>query len=210
MLKISSLTLGLAYTNAYLIADSESKEAVAIDPAWDGHLILAEAAKNAWDIKQVWITHAHFDHFGGIAALLEGLDPQPSVALHPDDLPLWQAQGGAPIFGMRLDPVPEPTVELSHGQELKLGPYAFEVRFAPGHTIGHVMFYCASEGLLFSGDVVFQGSVGRTDLPGGDYNTLMNSIQTQVLTLPDETRVLSGHGPATTVGVERKTNPFLR
>jgi len=98
---------------------------------------------------------------------------------------------------------------LQDKQVLHRGSYAFEVRHAPGHTPGHVIFYCQSEGVLFSGDVIFQGSIGRTDLPGGNYETLMTSIRQQVLTLPDETRILSGHGFATTVGVERKKNPFL-
>jgi hydroxyacylglutathione hydrolase len=98
---------------------------------------------------------------------------------------------------------------LTHGQLLSLGGYQFEVRHTPGHTAGHVVFYCAEEKVLFCGDVIFEGSIGRTDLLGGDYNTLMNSIHTQILTLPDETRLLSGHGGETTVGIERRFNPFL-
>jgi glyoxylase-like metal-dependent hydrolase (beta-lactamase superfamily II) len=93
---------------------------------------------------------------------------------------------------------------------LTIGKYRFEVRFAPGHSLGHVIFYCSAAVTLFSGDVVFQGSIGRTDLPGGSYDTLMCSIHKQVLTLPDETRILSGHGPETNVGNERRDNPFLQ
>jgi hydroxyacylglutathione hydrolase len=110
---------------------------------------------------------------------------------------------------MRIDPGPPPTLSLAHGQTLHVGDYAFEVRHAPGHTLGHVVFYCASEKLVFCGDVIFMSSIGRTDLPGGSYTALLNSIQTQILTLPDETRLLSGHGPQTTVGQERLENPFL-
>jgi glyoxylase-like metal-dependent hydrolase (beta-lactamase superfamily II) len=118
-------------------------------------------------------------------------------------------QGGAPLFGMRIDPGPEPTIDLRHGQTLYLGSNQLEVRHAPGHTRGHVMFYCEADQVLFCGDVIFQGSIGRTDLPGGDYETLIASIHSQVLTLPDHTRLLSGHGPTTTVGDERRFNPFL-
>ncbi|MBN1667608.1 MAG: MBL fold metallo-hydrolase [Anaerolineales bacterium] len=210
MLEIMTFTLGPAATNAYLVADTENNEAVVIDPAWEGETILAAAEERGWRIGQMWYTHAHFDHFGGAAGVVKGCDPEPVVALHPEDLPLWQARGGAPLFGIRLDdPGPEPNIELAHGQELQLGRYRFEVRYAPGHTRGHVMFYCAEQAVLFSGDVIFQGAIGRSDLPGGNYQVLMDSIRQQVLTLPDETRVLSGHGFETTVGVERRQNPFV-
>jgi glyoxylase-like metal-dependent hydrolase (beta-lactamase superfamily II) len=113
------------------------------------------------------------------------------------------------MFGMKLDPGPRPNLFFEHSQMLSLGSLVFEVRFAPGHTLGHVMFYCQEEGVLFSGDVIFQGGIGRTDLPGGDYQTLLQSIRTQVLSLPDATKVYSGHGPSTTVGREREQNPFI-
>jgi glyoxylase-like metal-dependent hydrolase (beta-lactamase superfamily II) len=118
-------------------------------------------------------------------------------------------QGGAPFFGMRIDPGPRPSIDLEHGQMLPIGAYTFEVRHAPGHTPGHVIFYCAAERVAFCGDVIFSGSIGRTDLPGGSFDILMRSIKTQVLTLPDETRLFSGHGPQTSVGQERAENPFL-
>jgi hydroxyacylglutathione hydrolase len=118
-------------------------------------------------------------------------------------------QGGAPLFGMKIDPGPEPNFDLAHGQVLRLGEHSLEVRHCPGHTRGHVIFYCAQERLAFVGDVIFRGSIGRTDLPGGDMDTLVENIFAQVLTLPDETRLLSGHGEATTVQAEREGNPFL-
>jgi glyoxylase-like metal-dependent hydrolase (beta-lactamase superfamily II) len=118
-------------------------------------------------------------------------------------------QGGAPFFGMRIDPGPEPTIDLQHGMLLRLGSHELEVRHAPGHTAGHVMFYCAQQGVMFCGDVIFYSGIGRTDLPGGSYQTLLRSIQAQILTLPDETRLFSGHGPETTVGHEKRSNPFL-
>lgn len=208
-IEIVSLTLGPAMTNAYLVGSEKSKTAIAIDPAWDGDLILAEAKKRDWRVTNIWLTHAHFDHLGGAGAVADGSNPPPPVALHPDDYWLWREQGGARLFGLDIDPGPEPAIDLSHGQKLFLDEVEFEVRYAPGHTPGHVMFYCPSESLLFCGDVIFQGSIGRTDLPGGDFQTLMDSIDTQVMTLPDDTRLLNGHGPETTVGRERQYNPFL-
>jgi hydroxyacylglutathione hydrolase len=209
-LGIVSLVLGPVDTNAYLAADLRSGQAAAIDPAWDGEQIAAQAQKRGWKIEQIWLTHAHFDHMAGAAALERLVKPPPPVALHPSDLALWQAQGGAPLFGMRIEPGPRPSVSLAHGQRLQVGGYEFEVRHTPGHTTGHVIFYCASERVAFCGDVIFMGSIGRTDLPGGSYPALMQSIRQQVLSLPDETRLLSGHGPETSVGQERRSNPFLR
>lgn len=209
MLEIVTFTLGPVQTNSYLVADPETGEAAVIDPAWDGHLILANAKRRNWRIGNIWLTHAHFDHLGGAAAVADGSNPPPPVALHPADYPLWRNQGGAPFFGLRIDPGPEPTIDLSHGQILHLGNNQLEVKHAPGHTRGHVIFYCAAQAVAFCGDVIFQGSIGRTDLPGGNYDTLIQSIHAHILTLPDETRLLSGHGPETTVGRERIYNPFL-
>lgn len=209
MLELVTFTLGPAMTNAYLVADSETKETAVIDPAWDGHVILAEAQKRGWRIAHLWYTHAHFDHIGGAGAIADALNPLPLVALHPADHVLWRAEGGAPLFGFKIDPGPEPTIDLQHGQILKLGNVEFEVRHAPGHTPGLCILYVASEGICFSGDLIFRDSVGRTDLPGGDWKTLLDSIHEQVFTLPDETRLLSGHGPETTVGEEKQSNPYL-
>jgi hydroxyacylglutathione hydrolase len=209
MLEIVSFTLGPAQTNAYLVADSETKEAVVIDPAWDGHIILAEAQKRGWRIGHLWYTHAHFDHIGGAGAIADALNPLPLVALHPNDHVLWRAGGGGALFGFDIDPGPEPTIDFVHGQILRLGSNEFEVRFTPGHTPGHCVLYVAAAGVCFCGDLIFNGSVGRTDLPGGDWETLVKSIKEQVFTLPDDTRLLSGHGPITTVGEEKMNNPFV-
>jgi glyoxylase-like metal-dependent hydrolase (beta-lactamase superfamily II) len=209
MLEIATFTLGPAMTNAYLVADSETKEAAVIDPAWDGNVILAEAEKRGWRIAHMWYTHAHFDHIGGAGAIADALNPLPLVALHPADHVLWKAEGGASLFGYKIDPGPEPTIDLKHDQVLKLGSVEFEVRHTPGHTPGLCVFYVPSEGVCFSGDLIFRDSVGRTDLPGGDWESLLDSIHEQVFTLPDETRLLSGHGPETTVGEEKGSNPYL-
>ncbi len=222
MLEIVSFTLGPAQTNAYLVADSETKEAAVIDPAWDGHIILDAAQKHGWRIGHLWYTHAHFDHIGGAGAIADALNPLPLVALHPNDHVLWRAGGGGAFFGFDIDPGPEPTIDFTHGQILRLGNVEFEVRFTPGHTPGHCILYVAdtraegseptgehSRSVCFCGDLIFAGSVGRTDLPGGNWEQLEQSIKTQVFIMPDETRLLSGHGPETTVGEEKRSNPFV-
>ena len=209
MLEIVSFTLGPAQTNAYLVANSDTKEAVVIDPSWDGHIILDAAKKRDWRIGHMWYTHAHFDHIGGAGAIADVLNPLPLVALHPNDHVLWRAGGGGSIFGFDIDPGPEPTIDFYQGQILRLGDVEFEVRFTPGHTLGHCILYVASAGICFCGDLIFAGSVGRTDLPGGDWDQLVESIRSQVFTMPDDTRLLSGHGPETTVGMEKASNPFV-
>lgn len=209
MLDIITMVLGPVQTNTYLVADTETKEAAVIDPAWDGHVILKAANQRGWQISQIWITHAHFDHVGGIKDLTSASNPTMTVALHPDDLEMWRRGGGASFLGFHLDFGPEPSIKFQHGQILYLGNYEVEVRHVPGHSRGHTAFYCAQAGIMFCGDLIFQAAIGRVDLPGGDYDTLIHSIQTQVFSLPDETRLLPGHGPETTVGFEKLNNPFL-
>jgi hydroxyacylglutathione hydrolase len=210
MLEIVTLVLGPVSTNAHLVADPDTGEAAVIDPAWDGHLISDEAMRRNWRIGQVWITHAHFDHIGGCGDLARELEEAPVIALHPQDRLLWKSQGGAALFGYSLPASPAPTLELADVMELHLGQATFIVLHTPGHTPGHCIYYCAQASVCFCGDLIFQNSVGRTDLPGGDWGKLEVSIRTKVYSLPDETRLLSGHGPETTVGLEKRGNPFVR
>jgi glyoxylase-like metal-dependent hydrolase (beta-lactamase superfamily II) len=209
MLEIATFTLGPVDTNTYLIANSDTREAAVIDPAWDGQLIVAEAKRCNWQISQVWITHAHFDHIGGAGDLARILETPPIIGLHPDDRLLWDNQGGAGLFGFTLPASPTPKLNLTHKMELGLGGLTFKVLHTPGHTPGHCAFYCAEATVCFCGDLIFQNSVGRTDLPGGDWDVLVKSIRLQIYSLPDETRLLSGHGPETTVGQEKSGNPFV-
>ncbi len=209
MLIILPLPLGPLQTNCYLIADPTPGEATVIDPADEADAILTEAERRGWRIAQIWITHPHFDHLGALPDLVSRLEPAPLIALHPDDRLLYDAGGGAALFGFSLPPLPLPTLDLVHGQTLSLGRFRFEVRHTPGHTPGHCVFYCKEAAACFCGDLIFQTSVGRTDLPGGDWETLENSIREQIFSLPDETRLFAGHGPQTTVGDEKMFNPFV-
>jgi glyoxylase-like metal-dependent hydrolase (beta-lactamase superfamily II) len=210
-LEIVRFEVGPVLSNAYLLGDSSSNTAVVIDPGADGHRIARAAEERGWKIMYLWLTHAHFDHFGGAAEVADSLDHQLEVALHPDDQTLWRALGGAPFFGMsEFDPGPEPTISLHDSMQLHLGSHTFEVRHTPGHSPGHVIFVAESQNLVFSGDLIFYMGVGRTDLPGGSWDQLRTSIQKHILSLPDEFQILSGHGPPTSVGQERRSNPFLR
>jgi hydroxyacylglutathione hydrolase len=209
-LEIVTFELGPLQTNTYLIADSAKREAAVIDPAWDGERIVDEAETRGWAIGSIWLTHAHFDHTGGIAGVAKQNPAPLPVALHPADLPLWESSGGAKLFGFRaFDPGPRPTISLEHGMMLTLGERALEVRHTPGHSPGHVAFLDREEKVFFVGDLIFRDGVGRTDLSGGDWDKLFESIRQEVLILPDDVQLLPGHGPASTVGRERRMNPFL-
>jgi hydroxyacylglutathione hydrolase len=210
MLQILPLSLGPLETNTYLIADSDTGEAAVIDPAWDEPRISAGARQRGWIIRQIWITHAHFDHIGAVGDLVRVWEDLPVIALHPEDRTLWDAQGGASLFGINLPTLPAPTFDLADKAVLHLGQAAFETRHTPGHTPGHCIFHCAQAGVCFCGDLIFKDSVGRTDLPGGNWEALEASILSKVYSLPDQTRLFSGHGPATTVGQEKSANPFVR
>ena len=205
-LEVVALPNGQFAENCYLLADTGSGEAVIIDPGEESDLFLGELERRAWQLQAIWLTHAHIDHIMGVGAVHRTTGAP--IHLHPSDRPLYDAlpQYGAWV-GLEVPPAPEPQVDLQAGQILEIGRHQFEVRFTPGHSPGSVSYL--GRGIIFGGDVLFNGSVGRTDLPGGDASTLMNSIQTEFLSLPDSTIVHSGHGPDTTIGVERLTNPFL-
>jgi hydroxyacylglutathione hydrolase len=195
--------------NTYLIADNASGQAAVIDPSFNSQGILEKARQRGWRLGAIWLTHAHFDHIAGVSTLHRLSDTPLTTGLHTDDLALYRQSGGAGMFGIEMEPGPEPGHLFSHGEMLHLGEEVLEVRHTPGHTPGHVIFYSAALKTAFCGDLIFFRGVGRTDLPGSSHAQLLQSIREQVFRLPKETRLLCGHGPETTVGEELRENPFL-
>jgi len=208
-MRVRTFTGGGFAENGYLATCAESGATVAVDPGSAAGRMVATLASEGLDLQAILLTHAHLDHIEGVHVVRERF-PDAPIWLHPADLGLYRAlPQQAAAFGLSVPAQPEPDHELSHGQRVAFGRCAFDVRFAPGHAPGHVIFVAEDAGLALVGDVVFQGSIGRTDLPGGDFYALMRSIREQVLTLPDALVLHPGHGPATTVGDERRGNPFL-
>jgi hydroxyacylglutathione hydrolase len=205
-LEVVALPNGQFAENCYLVADRRTRDAVIIDPGEEPAMFLAELDTRAWTLRAIWLTHGHIDHIMGVGVVRRATGVP--IYLHPADRPIYDAlpQFGAWV-GMALDAPPPPDVELAPGKPVRVGGYEFDVRATPGHSPGSVSF--VGHGMVFGGDVLFNGSVGRTDLPGGDAATLVSTLQTQFLSLDDSTVVHSGHGPDTTIGVERLTNPFL-
>ena len=204
--EVICLTNGAFQENCYIVIDRETKESVVVDPGEDADLFLRRIDYEGLHVEAVWLTHAHVDHILGVKRVVEQTGAP--VYLHPDDRSLYDGvkeQGS--WLGIQADEQPEPGQELVHGGRVEVGECTFEVRHVPGHSPGGVAF--VGYGLAIVGDAIFDGSIGRTDLPGGDAATLLTSIREQLLVLPDETLVYPGHGPATTIGKERKFNPFL-
>lgn len=195
--------------NGYLLRDPVAGRAAIVDPGASAPKMIEALRASGEELEAVYLTHAHIDHVEGIPHVRAFSDAP--IFLHPADLPLYdQVESQAAWFGLTLPgPLPKPEKALEPGTKIAVGGHHFEVRFVPGHAPGHVLFYSSEFSLALVGDVVFMGSIGRTDLPGGDFRQLMDSIRSQVLTLPDDTRLLTGHGPETTVGRERMGNPFL-
>ena len=212
---IESAELWAAMTNCYVIASEKGGQAVIVDAPPDIEAISALLKRHDFLPVALLVTHGHVDHAGGAGSVVERTGV--TAYIHPDDDylsadPVSQLES---IFGFippgreQFAP-PDQYSDLAHGDRLPLAGMTIEVRHTPGHTPGHCVFVIEEEGVLFSGDQLFAGSIGRTDLPGGDFKALMESMETEVLTLPDDTRVLPGHGPETTVGRERRVNPFLQ
>jgi hydroxyacylglutathione hydrolase len=213
MLRIVSFTFNGFAENTYLLIDEATRATAIVDPgaysAAEQQTLRAYIDDNKLDVKHLLNTHAHIDHVLGNAFVLRTYPGIPFL-LHTLDLPTLRAVPTyAGPYGFPAYEGAEPTGELAAGQVIELGESKLQVRFAPGHAPGHVVLYEAASGQLIGGDVLFKGSVGRTDLPGGDHATLIQSIVTELLTLPDATVVHPGHGPTTTIGAERRSNPFL-
>lgn len=204
---VETLQLGPIGTNAYIVGDDVTRTAAVIDPGDEAPRLLAAIGRLGVTVDQIIATHAHFDHIGGVRGLVEAT--RAPFLIHEQELPVLAvaSERAAVMFGITVPRPPTPDRLLREGDRLMFGGQAFRVVHTPGHSPGHICLI--GDGVAFVGDVVFQGSIGRTDLPGGDYDTLLRSIATHILPLPDETVLYNGHGPATTVGHERRTNPFL-
>ncbi|MGC9158124.1 MAG: MBL fold metallo-hydrolase [Terracidiphilus sp.] len=206
---LETFPVGPLACNCTILGDQESGEAIVIDPGDEVGRIHRRLAELGLRLKQILVTHAHIDHVGG-ALKLKRLTGAP-VLLNENDLPLLEMMAAqAAWLGVATPETAPPDEGLAEGQQVGLEHYAARVLHTPGHTQGSICLHFAPLKLLIAGDTLFAGSIGRTDLPGGDYGQIIESIQNRLLLLPDETRVLTGHGPATTIGQERRSNPFLR
>jgi hydroxyacylglutathione hydrolase len=205
--RVVTLTNGAFAENCYLLADPETGDAALVDPGEDAALFLARTRHEGWTVRAVWLTHAHVDHVAGVAAVRAATGA--AVWLHPADRPLYdRAADQGRAFGLRIEPLPPPDRSFAEGEPVAVGGVRYDVLHTPGHSPGGVAL--VGHGMAFVGDVLFAGSVGRTDLPGGDTDVLLASIRDKLYALPDDTVVYSGHGPATTIGAEKRDNPFAR
>ena len=210
MIRIHTFSGGDFAENGYLVVCGENGPGFVVDPGAVASSMAQVVQDESISLDAVLLTHAHLDHVEGVPSIRK-IAPEAPVFLHGEDRGLYDAvEMQARAFNLpSVGPLPAPDQGMAHGDELVFGACRFQIRHAPGHSPGHVILYCEEEGVAFVGDVVFLGSIGRADLPGGDYYQLMESIRGQILSLPDDTRLLTGHGPETTVGWERRTNPFL-
>ncbi len=210
-MEIETFVLGEFQTNCYVVReDKEASDCVIVDPGYDVEHIIDHLSRRQWTPREIWLTHGHCDHIAGI----------PGLKASWPDLPVWAPRGDAGMLQdnimnlsglmglpLRVDPADR---LFDIGDELVLGEYRFKVLATPGHTPGGVSLYCAPAQVVFSGDALFAGSIGRTDFPGGDQERLIQAIRDELFTLDEQTTVYSGHGPATTISREKWTNPFCR
>ena len=200
--------VGPLQCNCSILGDENSREAMVIDPGDNVEQVLAILKRHGLTVKQIVITHAHIDHIGG-AAKLKRITGAPVLLNANDQALLKMLDVQASWLGMRPPENTAIDASLTTGDKLHTGTLVADVLHTPGHTGGSVCLYFAAEKKLIAGDTLFAGSIGRTDLPGGSYKKIMESLHGPVLALPDETIVVPGHGPLTTIGDERETNPFL-
>lgn len=203
---LKTLALGPIMANCYILGCEKTRLAAVIDPGDEPDRILMALAENKLTVKYIINTHSHFDHVGANRRLKDvtGAD----LIIHPDDAPmLGMLRQAAAAFGLASENSPPPDRTVNDGDRLTFGEITLEVIHTPGHSPGGISLRTGNT--LFVGDTLFAGSIGRTDFPGGDFETLIASIKTKLFPLGDDVKVYTGHGPATTIGMERRTNPFL-
>lgn len=204
---VKKLEVGPIMANCFILGCESTKEAVVIDPGDDADRILMTLAKSGLKVKYLINTHGHFDHVGANKRMKEATGAE--IAVHPDDEPMFQELSrSAMMFGLSAENSPPADIRLNDGDEITFGKITLKVIHTPGHSKGGICLY--TKGHLFAGDTLFAGSIGRTDLNGGDYDTLISSIKEKLLVLEPDTVVYTGHGPETTIANEKRMNPFLR
>lgn len=203
-----TLVVGPLEVNCYLVWDRRTGQAVVIDPGGNPDIIADTIRREKLKVEYVVNTHAHFDHVGANVEMKKRFGAM--IAVHREDVSLLaSAHDYAAFYGSKTPMQPAPDIMLEDGSKIKTGGLTLEVIHTPGHTRGGVCLYNRKEGVLFTGDTLFAGSVGRTDFEGGSMEELMNSIRTKILPLGDDVKVCPGHGPQTTIGAEKANNPFL-
>lgn len=212
MLSVQSFTFNPFQENTFVLSN-ERKDCFIIDPGcaerYEKEELLNYLQSNQLNPIRLINTHGHIDHIMGNQFIFDHFNLKPQI--HQADLKtLQQAPEYAHLYGINIEPSPEPEVFLKGGENIRLGENKFDLVFVPGHSPGHIALICHDEKVVIGGDVLFEGSIGRTDLPGGDMDTLLKSIKDEFFSLPDDYTVYSGHGNKTTIGKERKSNPFLQ
>ncbi len=205
-LLVHQLSVGPLQVNCFVVACQKTREAMVIDPGGEGPQILHLAESSGYQVKQIVNTHGHFDHIGANQQVKDATGAV--LMMHEADLPLLQnARNHAQAYGLTVSPSPDPDKFLNEGDVFSVGEQSFSVFHVPGHSPGSICLL--SDGHLFVGDVLFAGSIGRTDLPGGDFDALVEGVREKLFRLPAETIVHPGHGPDTTIGREKQMNPFV-
>ena len=202
---IKNLVVGQLEVNCFIVADERTKEAMVIDPGDEPDRIIAVIKENSIKVKYILCTHAHFDHVGALSDIKDETDAK--VVIHKDELEIYNgARDQAAFWGYELEPLPEPDMLVKEGDKIELGNLSFEVFHSPGHSPGGICLY--GENIVFTGDTLFAGSVGRTDFYGGDINKLKKSFLS-LMSLPPDTKVFPGHGPTSSIRQEKTSNFFM-
>jgi len=205
-LRVSVMEVGPLMVNAYIVEEPSSKKTVVVDPGDDGDAILRELRDRDLLVEKILLTHGHFDHVGAVRLLREKTGAP--VHLHAEDVSrMATARRQGLLFGLSVDDPPPPDVVVGEGDRIAFEGHEFRVVHTPGHTRGCVSYLCGR--MAFVGDLIFAGSIGRTDLPGGSHEQLLESVRKKIFVLPDDTVIFPGHGPPTTVGREKRSNPFF-
>lgn len=205
---LETIVVGALAVNCYIVGSEATKEAVVIDPGGDERLILAALERNGLKLKHIVFTHAHFDHIGAAKALQESTGADVLLGRR-DEAVLAHVDQQAAMFQMPSPPVPANLRFLDEGGIVEIGDVKMKVIETPGHSPGGISLYVEEEGVVFTGDTLFWGSIGRTDLPASDHGAILHSLKEKLGALPDETKVYPGHEAATSIGLEKRQNPFF-